>query len=206
MHKKILVVFATAVAIAAVAPSMASATGTVTPTLPGSDVQAYYADGSGTPINGTVSVAGALSLNGAATVSCSSNDFDVDYTDDGMATVTSFVVNGCSISGFPSCPVATSATGLPWGANFGHNTSTGVDRLYVNVSRDVTLGAGTPTCPNPAGVYPATGTLSPAITISGSTLIAAFGTGSGSISGPLGTTTIGGSLSGGVASGDQIVF
>jgi len=63
-----------------------------------------------------------------------------------------------------------------------------------------------PTCPAPAGTYPDAGTLSPSVVISGSTLTATFGSGSGSVSGPLGVATVGGFVTGGVTSGDQIVF
>jgi len=208
MRKKILVAFATAVVAAAVAPAMASAS-TLVPAVPTGDNQAYLADSGGNPTSGTVHVSGALSLNGAASVDCSSNDFTVDLNNDGTGQVTAFTAAGCSVTGFPNCTVSVTPTNLNWGARLVYNTPSGPYRLYVNAKFHITFAQGTPSCPAPAGTYDDTGLLSPAVSFSGSTLSATFGAGSGSVSGPLGTATVGGTVTGSVTSpstGEQFVF
>jgi len=201
MHKKILAAALAAAAVAMVAPSMASATSV--PALPSGSVQAYLADSNGDPQNGNVTITGTLTLTGAASISCSNNDFDVDYFDDGTTAVNNFTASSCAVAGFPSCPVSVTPTSLPWGDRFGYDGS--VYKDHVNVSIDVTLGAAAPTCPA-SGTIPETGILSPTVSISGSTLSAAFaGSASGTLSGPLGSADVLGTVTGSVPSGSQFV-
>ena len=203
MQKLIAAVFVAA-ALTMIVPSVAGATST--PSLPSGVDQAYLADSAGNPQNGTVELTGALTYNGAATITCTANVFDVDYDDAGLAAITSYAAGGCSVAGFPNCPVDVTPVNLPWGAAFGHDTSTGDDRLYINVSLNTTFTAGVPTCPAPAGTYSANGVISPRVFISGTTITVSFGAGSGSITGPLGPATLGGGNGGTVPSGSQIVF
>jgi len=208
MLRKILIAFAIPVVASAVVPSMASAS-TAVPTLPSGVYQAYQADSGGNPVDGTVDVSGPLSLNGWATSDCSTVTLGVTLNDDGTGEVTGFTASSCSVTGFPNCTVATTPTDLPWGVRLGYNDPSGPFRLYVNLKYHVNFAQGTPDCPAPAGTYGDTGVLSPAVSFSGSTLSATFGAGSGSITGPLGTMTVGGTLSGGVTSpgtGSQFVF
>jgi len=208
MRKKILVVFATAVVAAAVAPAMASAS-TAVPSVPFGDDQAYLADSGGTPTDGTAHIAGSLTLNGAATVDCSTYNFTVDLDDLGTGQVTAFSASGCSVTGFPNCTVSFTPTNLNWGARLVWNNPSGPYRLYVNMKFHFGYAQGVPDCPAPAGTYDDTGLLSPEVSFSGSTLSATFGAGSGSFSGPLGTATVGGTVSGSLTSpstGTQFVF
>jgi len=205
MRKKILAAALAAAAVAMVAPSMASATSI--PDLPSGVHQAYLADANGDPENGNVTITGPLTLNGAATISCTNNDFDVDYFDDGTTAVNSFTASGCAVTGFPSCPVTVTPTNLPWGDRFGYDTSSSTYKDYVNVSIDVTLGAPAPACPT-AGTIPETGILSPTISVSGMTLSAVFsGASSGSLSGPLGSANVSGTVTGTLpTSTTQLIF
>jgi len=204
MRKKILAAALAAAAVAMVAPSMASATSV--PALPSGVDQAYLADSNGDPQNGNVTITGPLTLTGAASISCTNNDFDVDYFDDGTTAVNSFSASGCTVAGFPSCPVSVTPTSLPWGDRFGYDTSSSQYKDYVNVSIDVTLGAAAPTCPA-SGTIPETGVLSPHLTITGTTLSATFtGSASGSLTGPLGSADVSGTVSGTLPSGSQFIF
>jgi len=208
MRKKILVAFATAVVAAAVAPAMASAS-TLVPAVPTGDDQAYLADSGGNPTSGTAHVSGPLTLNGAASVDCSTNNFTVGLNSDGTGQVTAFSASGCSVTGFPNCTVSVTPTDLNWGARLVWNNPSGPFRLYVNAKFHVNFAQGTPTCPAPAGTYDDTGLLSPEVSFSGSTLSASFGAGSGSVTGPLGTATVGGTVTGSLTSpstGTQFVF
>ena len=195
-----------ALAISSVAfalPAVASA-GTSDPGLATGDDQAYLADSNGDPQNGSATTSGALTLTGAATISCSSVSNDSDYSDDGSGVVNSYSTSGCAVAGFPSCPVTVAPTNLGWFKRF-VRAATSIFRVRINISISITFGAGTPTCPVPAGTYPLAGILSPAVSISGTTLTESFGTGSGSLSGPLGTATVDGTLTGAVPSGSQFV-
>jgi len=206
MYRKLLLPTLAVVALVMIVPSIATAT--AVPDLPSNAHQAYIADGGGNPEGGTFTLSGAISINGAHTLSCSSTDMTIDFFDDGTSAVTGYSATSCVIAGFPSCTVTTSATSLGWGDRFGYDTSVGAFRDYINVSFDITFSQGLPTCPYPAGTYPKTGTLSPTISISGGVLTATFGSGSGGLSGPLGTETWGGSLSStsGIGSDTQLVF
>jgi len=204
MGKKILVVALAVAAVAMVAPSPASATSV--PSLPSGVDQAYLADSNGDPQNGNVNLHGLLTLTGAATISCSVDTFSLDYFDDGTGAVNAFTTSGCSIAGFPNCPIVVAATSLPWGARFGYDTSSSSYKLYANLSIDVIFSAAAPACPV-AGTVPETGVLSPTANISGTALTAAFsGSASGSLSGPLGSADYSGILTGTVPSGSQLIF
>jgi len=198
MHKKILLGVLAAATLALAVPSMASATlGTPVPNLPSGVDQAYLADGLGNAENGTVTLTGNLNLVGAVTINCD-NHVVIDYFDDGTTAVTDFTTSNCMVAAplTDRCNATVTATNLDWGDRFGYNTSQGVYRDYVNVHFDVTLtnGAGGP-CPV-TGTFSETGTLSPALSISGDVISANFDSGSGSVSSPLGTATVNGTLTG----------
>jgi len=204
MFRKMLVAGLVVTAAIVMVPSIASATSV--PALPGGVHQAYIADVNGDPQNGSLTITGPLTTTGAFSMSCTNHDEVVDYFDDGTAAVSSYSVTGCTVAGFPSCPITITPTGLPWGASFGHDTSSGTYKLYVNVSLDFTLGAAAPACPA-FGTIPETGTLSPTVSITSPTLSMAFaGSTSGTLSGPLGSMDWSGTITGAVPSGSQFVF
>jgi len=210
MSKTLLLAVLAVAALVVLAPAAASATttlGTAVPNLPSNVHQAYIADGNGDPEDADITLAGPLTVNGAATVSCTSNSMQVTANADGTATVGSLAATGCSVAGFPNCSVDISPENLDWGARLGYDTSSSTYRLYLNTTLIYNFTNTLPNCPV-FGAFTSIGSLSPAISISSGVLTAAFGTGSGSTSGPLGTATIGGSIYSvsGVGSDTQLVF
>lgn len=204
MRKELLTAVLCVATVAAVAPSLASATSI--PALPSGVDQAYLADANGDPQNGSYTLTGPLTFTGAASTSCTNTAFDVDYFDDGTTAITGFSASGCALPGFPSCPFSITPTGLPWGDRFGHDTSSSTYKDYINVSFDFNYGAAAPACPV-SGVIPETGLLSPTVSVSGSALSAMFsGSASGAISGPAGSMDLSGTITGAVPSGSQFVF
>ena len=203
MRTKIIVAALAAMFTTAVAPSLAWAT--ATPPLTSGASQAFVADSGGTPQGGSVSLAGPFTRTGAASVICTGNAFQVDYVTAGTASITSFVASGCTVTGFPGCPITTTSTSLPWGARLQWTSTTGYT-LHVNTSFTIAFGAGTPTCPAPAGAYPYTGLFQPMLSIGSGVLSATFDAGSGSASGPLGSLTADGTIAGSLpANSTQLV-
>jgi len=200
MRKKILVAALAAASIAVVAPSMASAA-TAVPPLTSGATQGFITNALNVAQAGSFTATGPLVLSGAASISCSSNSFGVSYTTAGTGTVTSFTAGGCAVSGFPSCPVSITPTDLPWGVRINKGGSTPPFTLDVNTSFHIVFGSGTPTCPAPAGTYNDTGLLSPMLSVSGGVISAAFDAGSGSVTGPLGSATVSGTVSGTLPAG-----
>ena len=183
MSKKILMAFVAVVAMAAIAPSMASATGY--PALHATDTQAYLLDSSGNPITSTttITMSGRLTLDGAAQVTCDSH-FTIDVAADGTTTVkapSSFT--NCQVDGINNCTVSA-VPNLNMGDRFVLDAN-GDFRDRINVSLTNTYsGAG---CPFGPITY--TGELSPVLTVNGLTgaVEATFdGAAAGSLSSPLG--------------------
>jgi len=185
-------------------PAVASAT-TSDPGLGSGDTQAYLADSNGDPQNGSFTTSGALTITGAVSISCSSVSADTDYFDDGTGEGTSFSASGCAVAGFPSCSVAVVGTNLGWFKRIVRTIGALFRKRYF-AALHIFFNVGAPTCPAPAGAYTSTGILTPAVSISGTTLTETYGTGSGSMSGPLGSFTVDGTLSGTVPSGSQFVY
>jgi hypothetical protein len=206
LSTKSVLLFASVMALSAFAMPAISSASTPVPGLLTGDTQVFVANTAGTKVAGSVTLNGALTLTGAATISCSGNTFGVSWTTAGTTTVNSFSTSGCAVASFPSCGVTVAPTpgSLPWGDRF--YTTDGVAsspfRDYMNISFDVILHAGTPTCPAPASAYTYTPTggangLHPAVSTSGDTITATFGTGSGSTANAaLGSLTFSGSLLG----------
>ena len=203
MYKKPLLVVLAAVACALTAPTIASAT--AIPDLPTGVHQAYIADADGTPESGSITLAGPLTLNSSTglVVSCA-NTMALTFADDGTTAITAYNPTGCTTN-VPGCTASTTATNLNWGDRFGYDTSSGTFRDYINLSLNVTFGAGCPV----SGTFSLTGQMSPVITISGGVLAATFsGAASGSVTGPTGSQTWSGTLSStsGIGSGTQLIY
>jgi len=132
----------------------------------------------------------------------------MDYFDDGTTAITGFSASNCMVMGSFTgrCAATIVATNLSWGDRFGFDTNSGNYRDYINVDLDLTLTQISPPtlCPI-VGTFTEHGTLSPQLEISGNTLSATFGSGSGSVTSPLGTATVTGALTGTLPSGTQLV-
>jgi len=209
MRNKILLALLATTAVAMAAPAVATATlGTPIPDLPSGVDQAYLADSDGNPTSGSVTLTGQLNLVGVLTITCSTH-LVMDYSDDGTTAVTSFTASNCWVAGVhtPRCEITIAAQNLDWGDRFGYSTSDSTFRDYINVHFDMTLANTPPQLPCPVtGTFTHHGTLYPTLSISGSTLSATFGSGSGSVTSPLGTATVAGTLSGTLPSGTQLVL
>jgi len=208
MHKKIMVAFAAAVAAAAFVPAVASAATSV-PDLPTNLTlpvhQAYLADDEGNPEHATVNVEGPLTLNSSTglVIGCA-NTATVTINDDGTSEVTAFVPAGCTTN-VPGCTASIAATNLNWGDRLGYDTNSSSFKDYINVAFNVTLGAGCPV----SGTFTETGILSPTVAVSGGVLTATFsGAASGSVTGPIGSATVSGTLTStsGVSAGTQLIY
>ena len=201
MRKKTLVVVVVATALVMVAPAAATAS-TATPALTSGATQAFIANAANVPQAGSTSLSNAMVIAGAANINCSSYTMGVSYTTAGTATITSFSASGCSMPSFPGCTVSIVPTGgsLPWGARLQHTSATGFV-LHVNMAYTKILSPGTPTCPAPAGAYPDTGLLQAHAFVSASALSAGYDAGSGSLTGPLGASTLSGTISGTLPAG-----
>jgi len=206
MHAKILTATLAAAAMGLAIPAMASAT--AVPNLPLSADQAYIADSGGFPENGTVTVTGTISMNGAVTLGCQISA-TIDYFDDGTTAVTAFTATPCMVYGaaFTSnCALVVNPTSLDWGDRFGYDTDDSTFRDYINVSLDTIITDGpTPPCPI-KGTFGKTGILSPTLSVSGNVLSMTFGSGSGNLTGPTGSETWSGTLSGTLPSGSNLVY
>jgi len=192
MRKKILVAFAAAVATAAFAPAMASAS-TAVPALHGTDTQAYLLDAGGSPITAdeTFTLSGSLTLVGAAQVTCNSH-FTVTIHANGESTVSApSSFTGCTTN-IPGCNVSA-VPNLDFGDRLVYDIG-GVFRDRINVSLTNTYSG---TCPYGPITY--TGELSPIVDIDTSTdtITATFdGTNAGTLSSALGSAYATNSVSG----------
>lgn len=199
MLKKTLLGVMAVAAMALAVPAMAQAS-TPVPSLPSGVDPAHIADSLGNPVSSHATVSGRLTLGGALTIHCD-NHVSININADGTSEVTTFDVTNCVATGV-NCPVTITGTNLNWGDRLGFDTTNGVFRDYVNVSFNLTLG---PPCPI-QGTFPEAGTLFPEVSISGMTITAAFHNGAGSdpqtgvVSGPLGSATVDGTLSGTITS------
>jgi hypothetical protein len=193
-----------AVSVCLAIPAMASATSV--PSLPSGVDRAYLADEVGEPIGGSTTIEGSLVEDAYVDFSCD-RALDLDWSVDGTGSVTGFEAINCTVSGFPNCDISvTAAAGsLPWGVRLGYDATAGVFRSYINSAYYYTLASGTPTCPAPAGTYPESGVLKPALGIDDTTLVASFGFGSGSLTGPLGSVSFSGEQTGTVPTGSQLI-
>jgi len=215
MLKKTLLGVMAVAAMALAIPSMAQATdtGTPIPTLPTGVDNAHIADLDGNPVNADVTLTGSLRLTGAVAIVCD-NHVVIDIHDDGTSDVTSFTVTNCIVQGAAGavCSAAIGGTNLPWGDKLGFDTRAGINvfRDYVNVSFDLTLSGAN--CPI-TGTFSETGTLFPEVEITGGdTITAHFWDNSGpevstgTVSGPLGSATVEGTLSGTLTSDETDAF
>lgn len=178
---------------AAAAPTVASAA-TPVPPLQTGDTQAYASLTAGgaritSPISRTLR--GSLRLNGAGgfAVTCSTSTFTITINPDGTTAVTAASFAGCSTN-VAGCNASAVANNLSWGDRLVLNG--GVYRDRINVQFTNTLSG---TCPAPAGSYTYTGLLSPTLT-GGTPASATFDASSGSVTSPLGSATVSGTLTG----------
>jgi len=189
MFGKMLGVLAAAVAVLAFAPAVASAT-TAVPALHATDYQAYLLDTSGVPIasSSTVTLAGRLRLDWAATLECDTHLTMVVHAD-GTTTITGGSFTNCTVS-VPNCNMSM-VPNLNMGDRFVLDAN-GDFRDRINVSLTNTFsGAG---CP--FGPIAMAGELSPRLDFDGSgALTATFdGAAAGSLSSALGSFTATGTL------------
>ena len=210
MLKKTLLGVAVAVVALAI-PAMAHATDV--PTLPSGVDPAHLADLDGNPVSAQATLTGSLRTQGAVGIVCDHHAV-IDFYSDGTSAVTSFTTSNCVVQGAAGavCSVTFTATDLSWGDRLGFDTRAGINvfRDYINVSHDFTFSGAS--CPV-AGTYVESGTLYPEIEITGGdTITAHFWDNSGpevptgTLSGPIGSRTIEGTLSGTLTSDEAESF
>jgi len=200
LRKTLLGVMAVAV-VAFAAPSMAQATTLLpAPSLPSGVHPAHIADTDGNPVSAHAEITGSVTIAGAVDITCDVHA-RINFDNTGVSDVTDFTVTPCIVQGPAGavCSATLTATNLYWGNRLAYGTSPGGFRDYVNVSFNLTLSGAS--CPA-AGTYPETGTLFPDISLSGggTSFSMTFTTSTGTVSGPLGSATFSGVLSGALTS------
>jgi len=209
MLRKHLLILMTMAAVAAAAPAAATAT-TFVPDLPtGLPLpvhQAYIADGDGNPENGHIDLLGYVSLNSSTglVITCLM-DVSMHFYDDGTTWIPFFDGSQCSTN-VPGCYGTIEQSLGSWGDRFGYDTNSSSFKDYINVALDVTLHY--PGCPV-SGTFTETGLLSPGFSVSGGFAHMSFGgASSGTISGPIGSANLSGTLisASGVGSDTQLIY
>jgi len=201
MPRNLVAVLAGAVLMIGFTPALAQADSAV-PSLPSGYDQAYVADGDGNPTSDSVELGGgSFTLTGGLTITCTSTSISFEFADDGTGSKL-FSISGCSVAGFPawSVSIAAPSVGYRFGARFARD-SVGIYVVF-NASLSMTFGSGGPI---PAGTYPASGQLTGTLSLSGwpSTMTTTL---SGTLTGPLGSMSAGGTFSGSFPSLRQLIF
>jgi len=192
MYKRILLAVLAAATLVLVAPGMANAaTGTPAPNLPAGIDPACIGDGNGDCEEATIDFAGQLTTTSSSGIDITCQvTATITFHPNGTSDVTAFNFGTPCTTNLPGCFVHHIATNLDWGDRLGYSTSDGKYRDYINANISVIFTSGCPI----VGTFSTTGVLSPTFDISGGVGTLNFGTGSGSLSGPLGNVTFDGTL------------
>jgi len=190
MYKKLPLAVLVTAALLLVAPAIATATGTSTPNLPAGVDPACIIDGDGNCEEVTAELEGQLVVTAIAGLAITCNvEESITFHEDGTSQVTAFTATGCTTNP-NACPPDFPAVNLPWGDRLGYDTGSSTYRDYTNTSILVQLTSGCFI----TGAFPANGVLAPTINISGGVLTATYDSGSGTVSGPLGSARVHGTL------------
>jgi len=198
-----LVVALTAAALVLAAPTVASAA-TAVPSLPSGADQAFLADGDGNPIHSTSTLSGSFNKTyGSGLVLTCSGTATITTKDDGTSSTTAFnATTGTCSTNVPTCIAHIAGSNLDWGSIQAFISS--VYRWYTNVDYSVQLTSGCPV----VGTFSETGTLSPTIAVASGVLTETYsGASSGTVTGPLGSSSLSGTLTStsGVPSDAQLI-